>query len=224
MWLILTARSKDFMFRAVESPAEQSEGEQRRRRRRKLRFFCPYCLISYAEMGDRCSGCGYSAQACLKRFDYAAPAMSGLQAFREGSLVGDFFGKRSHSILGKLETIFPEVGVYVVVASLGDGVECREFAFWLFNAAPFGEGDSAIKRQGGVMLLIDTKGGKATVVTGYGIEPYLNPDRVAVNLEKLKKNLRKGSIDKAVENWLLLLLRHLRDAHAKSKKLQGGEF
>lgn len=212
------------MFRAVESLADQSEDEHRRRRRRKLRFFCPCCLISYPEMGDKCSGCGYSAETCLKRFPYVAPALCGLHAFREGAAVENFFGRRSHSILSKLEATFPEIGVYVVVVDLGDAVKCREFAFWLYNAAPFGEGDSAAKRQRGVMLLIDTNGCKATVVVGYGIEPYLNPEGITSDLKKLEKNLKKGSIEKAVDSWLLLLLRHLREAHAKTEKLQGGEF
>jgi len=214
------------MFQLVESSADQSEGEikRRKKRRRKLRFICPCCLVSYSEIGDKCSGCGYSAAICMARFPYAAPALSGLQLFRNGAEVTNFFGARSLTILNKLRKSFPELGVYVVVVDLGEGVECREFAFWLYNAAPFGESDSVAKRQGGVMLLVDTNGGKATVVTGYGIEPYLNPDRITGDLGKLEKNLKKRRIEKAVEIWLLLLLRHLRDAHARSKDLQGGEF
>lgn len=222
--ITLTDKIKEDMFRTVESSTDQAESEQRRRRRRKLRFFCPCCLISYPEMGEKCSGCGYSAGTCLKRFPYDAPELSGLHAFRHGEVVENYFGKRSRAILGKLVATFPETGIYVVVVDLGDGVECREFAFWLFNAAPFGESDNVVKRQGGVMLLVDTNGGKATVVSGYGIEPYLNPERIIRDLGKLEKNLKKSRIEKAVESWLLLLLRHLRDAHASSKNLQGGEF
>ncbi|MGJ8696443.1 MAG: hypothetical protein ACSHYF_09000 [Verrucomicrobiaceae bacterium] len=141
----------------------------------KSPIVCPSCFLKIDEVVERCPRCDFSGDVAVQRYPFAAPRM---ERFIDSA--GKFDERARKAIARKLDGLakqFPQVRMCFCALELPEHVDLREFGFWMFNASPVEDPAEAERRPWTILLLIDHVIGRATVVSGYAIEPFVRDDR-----------------------------------------------
>ena len=156
---------------------------------------CPGCHATLADPVEQCPWCGYVGRDSLARFPFAAPAME--RYIDPMGYLQAGARKRIDQSLTSLRAKFPQVEISICIVDLELQTDPREFGFWMFNASKVRDDAEAAKRPWTILLLIDDKNGRASVTSGYAIEPFIDEDdfEVILRLERdhfLEKDYEKG--------------------------------
>lgn len=90
-------------------------------------------------------------------------------------LLGDDGTRKITTAIERLRARFPQFTWKVCIVNLPAETKLPVFGFWLLNASPL-YSESMEERAWTVLLLIDAASGQATVVPGYGADPFLADD------------------------------------------------
>ncbi|MGC6425877.1 MAG: hypothetical protein ACON5H_02645 [Akkermansiaceae bacterium] len=138
----------------------------------KSPMVCPSCDFEIDRVVNECPRCRFSGTIAIQRYPFAAPEM---ECFVDPAGIFDEAAKRIiHARLEKLEKKFPQVRVRFAAVEIPEHVNLREFAFWFFNASPVKDLQEAECRPWTILLMIDPVIGRATVICGYAIEPFVD--------------------------------------------------
>ncbi|MEM7145530.1 MAG: TPM domain-containing protein [Verrucomicrobiota bacterium] len=137
---------------------------------------CPFCENPTFEGIKSCSDCGFSLDL-LDRIYGAVPRLTpdlcdNAQIFDPNQI------KRLQSALTRFHKNFPQSYFHIVTENLTAMENLRAYAFWLFNRAGL---SSDLKRGAGnhdVLLTVDAANKRATLIIGYGLEPFVNQDHL----------------------------------------------
>ncbi len=135
---------------------------------------CPGCRTVIKELVDQCPQCGYSGHSALEKFPFAAPEME-----RYIDPDEHFSGPDREVIdraLGDLAKRFSQPRFCFCVVNLEKETDPREFGFWMLNASPVNGPDEEKLRPWTILLVIDDGNGRASITSGYAIEPFLNEE------------------------------------------------
>jgi len=91
-----------------------------------------------------------------------------------------------------LEQALPQVRVHVCLGRLFPDTDPREFGFWLFNAGVPPDAEAASHRPWSILLVIDRASRRASLTTGYGLDPFLSDRRLTACLEAAEPHFRCG--------------------------------
>lgn len=141
----------------------------------KSPIVCPSCGFKIDQIVVECPRCRFSGTVAMQRYPFAAPEM---ERFVDPVGIFDERSKRAiNSSLEKLGKKFPQVRIRFAAVEVPEHVDLREFGFWFFNASPVQDQQEAECRPWTILLLIDPVIGRATVVCGYAIEPFVRDDK-----------------------------------------------
>ena len=84
---------------------------------------------------------------------------------------------------------FPQCGFTVVFLPLEEQFPGSTYAFWLFNKASLTDKLAAASTNRQVLLLIDTKGRRAYLTLGYGLEPFVGKQDLEESLHSARNHL-----------------------------------
>lgn len=138
-------------------------------------FSCPGCRAVVADSVEQCPKCGYSGNLVLEKFPFQAPEMARYIDPDEHLSSAD--REVIDRSLNDLAKRFPQPRFCFCLVDLEPETDPREFGFWLFNASPVDGPDEEKLRPWTILLVIDNANGRASITSGYEIEPFLDEDR-----------------------------------------------
>lgn len=140
-------------------------------------LFCPECHANIKEPVKHCPRCGYSGQSAVKKFPFEAPAIS--RYMDPDQHLSEADRKTIDGGLKELAKRFSQPRFCFCLVDLDKSTDLREFGFWLLNASPLTSAEEEKLRPWTILVLIDDTNARASITTGYAIEPFLNEDRWA---------------------------------------------
>ena len=183
------------------------EGSNRQKKRSyragsfaKSALACPSCQLNFEEDVETCPRCGFNGTVCVAKYPFAAPPMA-LFVDPAGYLTeGDraAAGRRCKSV----QKMFPQVRFSFCLVDLDEGVDLREFGFWMFNASPVTDEKEAEDRPWTILFLIDPGRGEASVTSGYAIEPYLRDEKWNMILRDQRRHFFARDFKKGLSGTL----------------------
>ncbi len=172
---------------------------------------CPGCHAPLTALVDTCPHCGFTAAACLARFPFEPPPLT--RYIDPEQAVTAKMRKMADRAIKRLERRFPQVTVYSCILSLADGVDTREFGYWLFNrSVPQGALEEQ-DRPYSLLLVIDRRGRSASLTVGYGLDPFFD-DYI------LEKSMEAGAVLMADGDYGKGIARIVEDLMAVFSRMQ----
>jgi uncharacterized membrane protein YgcG len=163
---------------------------------------CPGCHAPLTTLVDACPHCGFTAAACLARFPFEPPPLT--RYIDPEQVLTAKMRKQADRAIKRLERRFPQVTVHTCLLSLAEGVDTREFGYWLFNrSVPQGSLEEQ-HRPYSLLLIIDRRSRTASLTVGYGLDPFFD-DYV------LEKSMDEGAALMADDEYGLGIARIIDD-------------
>jgi uncharacterized membrane protein YgcG len=132
---------------------------------------CPRCATILARDAVRCPNCQFTGADTLAMFAGQPPPLEAVvdaaKLWNESDL------RKIRKARQKVVRSLPQFDWRVCAVALDPAVDLDAFAFWLFNTSPLAVGETSEARAWTVLLVIDTANQRATVIPGYGAEPWL---------------------------------------------------
>lgn len=132
------------------------------------------------------------------------------------------WSETEHSMIGhrvkKTRRRFPQIHWSLCSVDAAAIENLRLFGFWMLNASPLGDDETADQRAWTVLLLINGATGKAAVVPGYGVEPWLSDDQWHKLLLEMSVAWGSGKRGTAVAKFFDAAERALRGACRRVRK------
>ena len=163
---------------------------------------CPFCNSAAAENLDQCPECGFTLAEVQRVFGVAASLEPGLNDIQQ------IFSKRERRTILKLldnfSRKFPQSQFSVVTnAHPSPKLPFTVYGFWLFNTSGLCRKIDKAGDNHDILLVIDSNGGLACLLIGYGLEPFVSQKHVAGILESGEQDLKSrnwlGAVQKIVE-------------------------
>lgn len=182
---------------------------------------CPFCQNPCHEETVECSHCGFS----LPKLDQY---LGSVPKVRKG--ISDEHGrlrtKERSSVLGaisRLEKKFPQIGFTVLIEKVKPEVPLHLYAFWIFNRSTVcaSLATGAVNRD--ILLTIDAPGRRASLMIGYGLEPFMSAQHLTDTLEHAREELAAGDFQGAIIAVLERLEGHLLQLHGSLRRTYGAE-
>ncbi len=173
------------------------------------RVRCPACRTPAIESDAACRQCGFSLEVADRAFGIA-PALQRPVSDLTGKL-GSFARRKVARVIADLERRYPQLAVAVVLTEVPPQAPLAAYAFWVFNR---GQLSSALEKGGDnhlVMLLIDTHTDQAITMVGYGLEPFIEENRIQNCLQAAAHPLQRGQLSQAIEAFCRELDRQLTE-------------
>ena len=160
----------------MEDKEAESEGRKIYRAKSFARsvMTCPNCHLTLSEAVDHCPRCQYTGQTSMLRFPFPAPSLS--RFIDPKSHLSEVDRERMSRSLNALNKKFPQPRLCFCIIDLAEGVDLREFGFWLMNTSPVDSPEEAEIRPWTILIVIDDVNGNVSVTPGYSIEPFLDDE------------------------------------------------
>lgn len=165
---------------------------------------------------EQCPHCGYTGWTCMERFPHMPPPLDRLMDSE-----GRIQEKDAAAILkefDRVEGLFPQVRLHLCVEKLPEGVDCREFGFWLMNASVPPDETALAGRAWSILLTINRTARTASLTLGYGLDNFISDDQLVESLKAGQRPLRSGRYGDAVTAITTRLCRVLSIAHRQSQQ------
>ena len=151
---------------------------------------CPYCRTPLRETSPECPSCRLSysrALALLGPVPRLTPWICD-----NTRLLGTLGTRRVRSALDRLHRRYPQLRPHVMLREFPGPHPFELQVFWLFNAGGFSPEDQKGAANRTVLLAIDPPGGRAAIMVGYGLEPFLGDEALDRLVEIADPSLRAG--------------------------------
>lgn len=182
---------------------------------------CPFCQNPCHEETVECSHCGFS----LPKLDQY---LGSVPKVRKG--ISDEHGrlrtKERSRVLGaisRLEKKFPQIGFTVLIEKVKPEVPLHLYAFWIFNRSTVCASVSTGAVNRDILLTIDAPGRRASLMIGYGLEPFMSAQHLTDTLEHAREELTAGDFQGAIVAVLERLEAHLQQLHGSLRRTYGAE-
>ncbi len=158
---------------------------------------CPYCHSPGLETDAECRKCGFSIVKVGGLFGAVPFLIPGLSDLNE--LLTARERKRIGKRIASFETRLPQTKLAVIVLSECPVDQISAYAFWLFNRGALWNELQTDGANRNILLLVDTGRAKASVVVGYGLEPFVGERHLSEALAAARPVLGKGNYAAAIE-------------------------
>lgn len=179
-------------------------------------IFCPCCRAKLEREAQWCPACGFTGAKTLEMFGDNPPPLLPLLD------VADLWNAKDQRLIkaaiSRFNRRFPQIRWRICGVALGKEVHLPLFGFWLLNACPLANGETADDRSWTVLLLVDSDTLHASVTTGYRAEVWLSDDMWEKALEQTKHPFQAGNPGLAVSAFLKTSRSLLEKAWHRSRK------
>ncbi|MGK0188418.1 MAG: putative membrane protein YgcG [Verrucomicrobiales bacterium] len=138
---------------------------------------CPYCSTAAHESLEQCSECGFTLAEVQRAFGVATSLEQGLTDFDQ-----IFSKKEARGLRNNLQDFrrrFPQCEFSVVTkVHPSPKLPISVFAFWLFNTSGICRKIDKAGDNHDLLLTIDSERGMASLMIGYGLEPFVSAQHV----------------------------------------------
>ena len=132
---------------------------------------CPGCHATLKDPVPACPHCAYNGWTCVEKFPWIPPTLERVMDVDRCLSIAD--RRVLDKAIDPIEQALPQVRIYVCLGRLHPDTDPREFGFWLFNASVPPDTEAASHRAWSVLLVIDRASCRASLTTGYGLDPFL---------------------------------------------------
>ncbi len=151
---------------------------------------CPGCHFALKDPAPACPHCGYNGWSCVGKFPWLPPALERIMDMEARFSASD--RAALDQAIEPLEQALPQVRVHVCLGKLHPDTDVREFGFWLFNASVPPDAEAASHRPWSLLLVIDRTSRRASLTSGYGLDPFLSDRRLTACLEAATADFTSG--------------------------------
>ena len=136
-------------------------------------MFCPYCSNRISETSTSCPQCSFAIHGADQFFGTAPQLSLGIND-HQGVLKpedSDTIMTRLHQLSDK----YPQIRFAIVTVALRPETPLPALATWLLNRGGLFQPSERAEMNRGILIVVDTAGGgnRASIQTGYGLEPFL---------------------------------------------------
>ncbi len=168
---------------------------------------CPACGGTVKPDVNWCPTCGFTGADSTVLFPDPPPPL--LPILDAAGLLRDGDLRKIQLERDSLRRRFPQFHWRICTVSLPDGTGLPVFGFWLLNACPLHESETAEDRAATFLLLVDAASGQAAVIPGYAAEPYLSDDDWKIVLTAMTAPWQAGNPAEAIVAFFKASRRHL---------------
>lgn len=127
-------------------------------------------------------------------------------------------------LLTYFETKFPQSLFSVYLTHLQPGTSISEYHFWLFNRARLRARLPSEEMNFNILLLVDFHAEAAALGIGYGLEPYLAEQDLALVLEAAKPAFAAGAIEEAIRICVEAMMERMRGVAREVDRASPAKF
>jgi uncharacterized membrane protein YgcG len=182
---------------------------------------CPFCQNPCHEETAECSHCGFSLPK-LDLYLGQPPAIKKGITDRVEGLNGKEAALINNSI-SRLEKRFPQVGFSVLLDKVKPDVPLHLYAFWIFNRSTLCASVSTGAVNRDILLTIDVPGNRASLMIGYGLEPFMSASNLTEVLDVAQARLAERHYGAAVLMVIDRLEQLLLALHMSLRRTYGAE-
>lgn len=161
---------------------------------------CPACQSAVFENDAACRQCGFTLEAADRAFG-VPPQLQ--KPVTDPKRVLPMLGRRRvERAIAALERRYPQVEIAVLLLDVPKQAPVGVYAFWLFNR---GQLSSAVEKGGEnrlVMLLVDVEAERAAIMTGYGLEPFVQDNQLQMCLNRFSQQAERGGLADGIDGFL----------------------
>lgn len=173
-----------------------------------MALHCPYCQNGVEEETVRCEVCGLCMDSADDAFGVPPPITAGIcDRRRRLSASGE---RRLRRTLAEFRAEFPQVEPTVMIHPINAAHPLKPWTFWFFNRSGLGAALSTGAANRHVLLVIDSENLRAAITVGYGLEPFLSPQRLTEILADVAEPLAEQDFEEAAVRFVLVLEERLR--------------
>jgi hypothetical protein len=178
------------------------------------KFHCPGCHSTLEKATNTCPHCGFNAHLCIARFPFEPPPLK--RVMDPDGVIDAHQKKRLSRTIARLEKAFPQITVSFCAAFLPEGVDGRQFGYWLLNRCPPVSGSDAKRRLHHLLLLVDRNSKTVSATVGYGLDCFLDDMTLCKALQASSDHfIHEGYIEGSI-NWINIIRKKLAVLHEKS--------
>lgn len=184
-------------------------------------MFCPYCSTRILETSESCPQCSFAIHEAEKFFGDVPQLSLGIND-RGGALNPEDTGAIM-SRLHQLSEKYPQIRFAIVTVALKPETPLPALATWLFNRAGLFHPSERGGMNRGILIALDTAGeeSRASIQTGYGLEPFLGYHHLQGALEAAGPAFANGSFGRGILAIISEVERILDEVYAKLEKTYG---
>ncbi|BCX50246.1 methanol dehydrogenase [Haloferula helveola] len=139
-------------------------------------MLCPYCRGPLRENSPECPACRLNLERAAKLLGPLPRIDPAVSDDTDALLPAEKKSLRKR--IDKIEYRFPQVRVQVVFRHFPDEHPLSLHTFWLFNLVGFGSETEKGSENRAVLLVIDPVRHDASLMVGYGLEPFLSDEEL----------------------------------------------
>lgn len=152
---------------------------------------CPACGSSLTVDANWCPSCNFTGGHTLAMFPDAAPLL--LPVLDTIGLLKERDLRKIGKARNQVTKRFPQFHWRVCVVSLPAETSLQLLGFWLLNASPLDEQETAEQRVWTVLLVVNADTGNAAVTAGYAAEACMTDDEWKSVLTEMGKSWTTGN-------------------------------
>lgn len=177
---------------------------------------CPACKAKLERDAKWCPSCGFTGSKTLEMFGDDPPPL--LPILDVADIWDEKDQRAIKAAVDRFNRRFPQIRWRICGVALGGEINLPLFGFWLLNASPLAEEETADDRSWTVLLLVDADKRHACVTAGYRAEVWLSDDMWERLLAESKVLFRAGNSGSAVSVLLKSSLALFEKAWHRSRK------
>ena len=178
------------------------------------RFHCPGCHATLKQASSTCPHCGFNADHCIARFPFKPPPLT--RVMDPDETLDAQQQKRLSRTIGRLEKAFPQITVSFCVICLPEGVDGRQFGYWMLNRCPPVSGLDAKRRLHHLLLLVDRNNKTVSATVGYGLDCFLDDITLYKALQASREHfIHEGFVEGSIK-WINDIRQQLPALHEKA--------
>ncbi len=175
---------------------------------------CPGCHSTLEKTANTCPHCGFNAHLCIARFPFDPPPLK--QIMDPDEVIDAHQKKRLSKTIARLEKAFPQITVSFCSVLLPEGVDGRQFGYWLLNRCSPASGLDAKRRLHHLLLLVDRNSKTVSATVGYGLDCFLDDITLHQALQSSRDHfIHEGYVEGSIK-WIHLIRKKLAVLHEKA--------
>lgn len=178
------------------------------------RFHCPGCHSTLEKASSTCPHCGFSADRCIARFPFKPPPLK--RVMDPDEVLDPHQKKRLSKTIDRLEKAFPQITVSFCSIFLPEGVDGRQFGYWMLNRCPPVSGLDATRRLHHLLLLVDRNSKTVSATVGYGLDCFLDDITLHKTLQASREHFVHAGFVEGSIKWINYIRKKLPAIHEKA--------
>jgi len=177
---------------------------------------CPYCRAPLHESSPECPACRLElgrVRALLGPIPRMLPGLCD-----DARLLPNRARDRLQARIDAIQHRFPQLRLQVLCRRFPDSHPFSLYVFWCFNLS----GLASEREKGGdnhQLLIALDPAGHAAIMPGYGLEPFLEPERLDALLDEVAPRWGRGEWSAGLEQLLDGVERELTDSVRRTGRL-----